>query len=106
MIATSGAMALTAVLWLALVRDRTVRLPHARLRDVFALAANPAVRNVGAVHFLLFGGYLALLGILPRALLRAGLPPRPATIAIAAWLTPAPRPHFVWPLLSDPPGRR
>jgi predicted MFS family arabinose efflux permease len=100
------AMAITAGLWLALVGDRGVKLPHANLRDVLALARFPELRRVGAIHFLLFGGYLALLGILPRTLLESGLSPKKVGLAIAAWLVVAAAANFVGPSLSDKLGRR
>ena len=41
------------------------------------------------MHFFLFGAYLALLGMLARALIEAGLPPARAGLAVAGWLCAA-----------------
>lgn len=106
MVAAGVAMAVTAGAWLALLGDRGVKLPHANLRDVLALARFPELRRIGMIHFLLFGGYLALLGILPRTLAETGLPLAKVGLAVAAWLVVAAIANFVGPTLSDRFGRR
>jgi MFS transporter, ACS family, hexuronate transporter len=106
MIAAGAAMAVTGGLWLALLGDRGLKLPHANLRDVLALARFPELRRIGMIHFLLFGGYLALLGILPRTLAETGLPLTKVGLAVAAWLVVAAFANFVGPTLSDRFGRR
>jgi MFS family permease len=58
------------------------------------------------MHFLLFGGYLAMLGLLPRALVEAKMPPARVGLAIAAWLTAAAVANYAGPWLSDRAGRR
>jgi MFS family permease len=58
------------------------------------------------MHFLLFGGYLAMLGMLPRTLLEGGMPAARVGVAIAAWLTAAAFANYFGPWLSDRLGRR
>jgi CP family cyanate transporter-like MFS transporter len=106
MTAAGVAMALASVAWLSVVRDRTAALPHAGLADVLAMAKHPQLRVVAMVHFLLFGGYLALLGLLPRGLVEAGVAPARAGMAIAAWLLVAAIANALGPVLSDRLGRR
>lgn len=106
MLAAAVAMAAVGVLWLALVRDRVAFSRHARLRDVLGLARDPQLRRVAAMHFLLFGGYLTLLGLLPRALIEAGLAPARVGVAIAVWLGVAGALNLCGPMLSDRLGRR
>jgi MFS family permease len=106
MVAASVAMAAVGFAWLLFSRDRTAKLPHAGLRDVFVLAKSTVMLRVAAVHFLLFGGYLALLGVLPRALIEAGVPPRRAAFAVASWLVVAAAANYLGPWLSDRIGRR
>jgi len=106
MVAAAGAMALAGLAWLALMRDRVLPARHAGLRDVLALARSRPLLRVAAMHFLLFGGYLALLGMLPRALYEAGVAPRSIGIAVAGWLAAAGLANFAGPWLSDRLGRR
>jgi MFS family permease len=58
------------------------------------------------MHFLLFGGYLAMLGLLPRTLVEGGMRPARVGLAIAAWLTAAAVANYAGPWLSDKLGRR
>lgn len=106
MLVAAGAMLVAAAVWTALVRDGRVTHAHASLGDVFALARHPALRRVAAMHFLLFGGYLAMLGLLPRALVEAGMPVPRVGLAIAAWLSGAAVANYAGPWLSDRIGRR
>lgn len=106
MLAAAVAMSVVAVVWLLSARDRTAAIRHASVRSVLALGRLPAMRRIGAVHFLLFGGYLALLGVLPRALIEAGLPPSRASLAVAGWLVVAAAANAIGPWISDRIGRR
>lgn len=106
MVAASVAMAIASVVWLFAARDRTAVMPHAGLRDVLAMAKHPTLRAIAAIHFLLFGGYLALLGLLPRGLVEAGVAPSRVGLAIAAWLVAAAIANAAGPALSDRIGRR
>lgn len=106
MLAAAFAMALAGAAWLALVRDRTTPSRHASVRDVLALARNGQLLRVAAMQFLVFGGYLALLGLLPRALSERGMAPGRVGAAVAAWLCAAAVANFVGPLVSDTLGRR
>jgi MFS family permease len=81
-------------------------MPHAGLRDVLRLARFADLRRVGMIQFLVFGGYLALLGMLPRTLAETGMPIAKVGLAIAAWLVVAAFANFVGPTLSDRLGRR
>lgn len=100
------AMAITGLAWLLLVRDRTSHARHAGLGEVLRLGRDRQLLRVAAVQFLLFGGYLALLGLLPRALTEAGLAPGHVGLAVASWLVAAGVANFAGPWLSDRIGRR
>lgn len=106
MVAAGVAMAVVAGIWMALVRDKAGSLRHASLSDVLGLARLPQLRRIGMIHFLLFGGYLALLGLLPRTLAETGLPLPKVAFAVASWLVMAAVANFVGPTLSDRIGRR
>src|SRR6185437_9577063 len=62
--------------------------------------------RVGAMQFLIFGGYLALLGTLPHALLARGISLKQVGPAIALWLVAAAVANFGGPAISDRLGRR
>ncbi|MFO0751621.1 MAG: MFS transporter [Myxococcota bacterium] len=100
------AMAVTGLVWLGVMRDRFVPARHASLRDGFALLRIASMRRVALMHFLVFGGYIALLGLLPRALLAAGVKPAAVGATVAAWLVAAGVANFGGPWLSDRLGRR
>jgi NNP family nitrate/nitrite transporter-like MFS transporter len=104
MVASAAAIALTALLWLALVRDGSTLVRHARVFDALALARDGRVARVAAMHFLVFGGYLALLSLLPRALLERGMSPAQMGGAIALWLVSAGIANYAGPWLSDALG--
>jgi MFS family permease len=106
MIAAALAMALVGTLWIALCSDRLVASRHAGLAQVLGLARDRQLLRVGAVHFLLFGGYLATLGLLPRALAERGLEPGRVGLAVASWLAAAGVANLLGPWLSDRVGRR
>jgi len=106
MVAAGVAMAVAGLAWLLLLEDRVALSRHASLRDVLELTKNPGLRRVAAMHFLLFGGYLALLGLLFRALLETGLEPPRAGLAVAGWLLSAAAGNFLGPWLSDRVGLR
>lgn len=106
MVAAGVAMALAGLAWLWLLEDKVALSRHASIRDVLELTKNPGLRRVAAMHFLLFGGYLALLGILFRALVEQGLAPARAGLAVAGWLGAAALGNFLGPWLSDRIGLR
>ena len=106
MLFSAVAMALAGLAWLAFVRDGYVATHHATLRSSFALLGNGGVRRVAAAHFLLFGGYLALLSSLPHLLLEAGIDKAKVGLSIAAWLATAGLANFVGPSFSDRMERR
>ena len=89
MVAAGVAMAAVGLLWLALISDRAVSAAHASLRATFALWRDADVRRLALMQFLLFGGYLALFGMLPRALIEAKV--RPGSLPRASPTSPAPR---------------
>lgn len=106
MVAAGVAMAAAGALWLVLLRDRVALSRHASICDVLELTKNPGLRRVAAMHFLLFGGYLALLGLLFRALVESGVAPARAGLAVACWLLVAAAGNFLGPWLSDRVGLR
>jgi MFS family permease len=106
MVAAGGLMVVVAVLFLVLVRDRTIAAKHAALRQILALCRDGQLLRGAFMYFLLFGGYLALLGLLPRALGETGLKPAHVGLAVAGWLAGAGVANFVGPWMSDRAGRR
>ncbi|MBX3190360.1 MAG: MFS transporter [Labilithrix sp.] len=106
MVASGAAMAIAAVGWLLLVRDGASLSRHAKVTDALALVRDGQIRRVAAMHFLVFGGYLALLSLLPRALMESGMSPARVAGAIATWLVCAGLANFGGPWLSDAIGRR
>jgi len=106
MIVASAAMLLAALVWGLLVRDGRASGTHASLAEIARLVRLPALVRVAVMYFLLFGGYLAMLGLLPRALLEAGMPPARVGLAVAAWLTAAGIANYAGPWVSDRLGRR
>jgi len=106
MVAAGALMAVVGVLFLLLAQDRTVPSRHAPLRQILALCRDGQLLRGGFIYFLLFGGYLALLGLLPRALGETGLKPGHVGLAVAGWLAGAGIANFVGPWLSDRTGRR
>jgi len=106
MLVAAGAMLVAAGVWTALVRDGRSAGAHATLRDVLRLATNAGLVRVAAMHFLLFGGYLAMLGLLPRALVEGGMAPGRVGLAVASWLGAAAVANYAGPWLSDRLGRR
>jgi MFS family permease len=106
MIVAAVAMALMAFAWLALARDGRAAGGHASLADVLRLTRNGRLMRVAAMQFLLFGGYLALLGMLPRTLVESGMTPGRVGLAVATWLAAAAVANYAGPWLSDRIGRR
>lgn len=106
MVFAAIAMVAVAALFFLLAHDRGARNRHARTRDVLALARNGQLLRVAFMQFLLFGGYLALLGILPRALTESGLSPSRVGTALASWLVVAGLANAFGPWLSDRIGGR
>jgi YNFM family putative membrane transporter len=102
----AAAMAVGAIGWWAVVRDREAHCRHAPLVESIGLLRDPTLRAVAAMYFLLFGGYLALLGLLPRALIEAGLGRGDAAIAVALWLVAAGIANLVGPQVAHRIGRR
>jgi NNP family nitrate/nitrite transporter-like MFS transporter len=106
MLLAAGLMVVTGLAFGALVTDRGGISHRASFRDLFAIAKNADLRRVAAMHFLLFGGYLALLGLLPRALLAMGTPLEEVGPAIAGWLVCAAVANFGGPIVAARVGRR
>jgi MFS transporter, ACS family, aldohexuronate transporter len=106
MIVASAAMLLVALIWGLFVRDGRASGTHASLAEIARLVRLPALVRVAVMYFLLFGGYLAMLGLLPRALLEAGMPPARVGLAVAAWLTAAGIANYAGPWMSDRLRRR
>ena len=101
MVASGAAMAVTGLVWLAVVREGVTLARHAKVSDALAMASDGRIRRVAAMHFLVFGGYLALLSLLPRALMESGMSPVKVGTAIATWLVCAGVANFAGPWLGD-----
>jgi nitrate/nitrite transporter NarK len=101
MVGAGAVMAVTAMVWLALVRDGVTLSRHAKVSDSLALAKDGQIRRVAAMHFLVFGGYLALLSLLPRALVESGMSLTKVGAAIATWLVFAGVANYAGPWLGD-----
>jgi NNP family nitrate/nitrite transporter-like MFS transporter len=106
MVVAAAGMVVAAALWGLLARDGKSLGTHASLGTIVGLARNARLLRVAAMHFLLFGGYLAMLGLLPRALVETGMPPARVGLAIAAWLTAAGIANYAGPWISDRLARR
>jgi nitrate/nitrite transporter NarK len=106
MVVAAVAMLVAAFIWWMLVPEGRAVGGHASFRQILALARNRSLVRVGAMHFLLFGGYLALLGLLPRALVEGGMRPTRVGMAVAAWLVSAGIANYAGPWISDRLGRR
>ncbi len=106
MIASGAAMAVGGALWLAIIRDGATLSRHAKVSDSLALVKNGQVVRVALMHFCVFGGYLALLSLLPRALMGRGLGAAQVGGAIVTWLICAGLANFAGPWLSDTLGLR
>ncbi|HVO29907.1 MAG TPA: MFS transporter [bacterium] len=101
MLVAAAALVLLALLWGAAIREGAQPARHASAAESLRLLRDPQLRRLAAMQFFLFGGYLAMLGILPRALLEAGLPVARVGETIAAWLGVAAVANFAGPALSD-----
>lgn len=106
MLFAGAAMTVAGALWLLLVRDGVTLSRHAKVSDALALIGDGQVRRVAMMHFLVFGGYLAMLSLLPRALVETGMAPATVGTTILAWLVVAGIANFAGPWLSDVLGRR
>lgn len=106
MVFAAATMAVAGALWLLLVRDGVTLARHAKVSDALALVRDGQVRRVAMMHFLVFGGYLAMLSLLPRALVETGMAPATVGTTILAWLVVAGMANFAGPWLSDVLGRR
>lgn len=106
MVFAAAMMGVAGALWLLLVRDGVTLARHAKVSDALALVRDGQVRRVAIMHFLVFGGYLAMLSLLPRALVETGMAPATVGTTILAWLVVAGMANFAGPWLSDVLGRR
>lgn len=98
-------MVVAAGLWATFLRDRGANARHASLSEGFALLRISELRRVAVMHFLLFGGYLALLGLLPRALMAFGFEITEVGAAVAGWLACAGVANFAGPMVAERVGR-
>lgn len=106
MVAAGGAMVLVSLLFWLGVRDRGAPRHSSTLGDILRLTRDPQLLRIAGIHFLLFGGYLALLGLLPKVLLGGGVAPAAVGAVVATWLVAAGVANFLGPWLSDRLGRR
>jgi MFS family permease len=95
-------MVVVGVLWIpGIGRARSATAGHGSVLDSLKLLAHGELRKVALMHFCLFGGYLALLGVLPHALLDANVPKTRVGLAIAAWLLVAGFANLAGPFLAE-----
>ena len=106
MILASVLMVIVGIAFGMLVPDRGGVSHRATFRDAITIGRDPELRRIGEMHFLLFGGYHALLGLLPRALMAMGMPPADVGVAIAGWLVCAGCANFGGPIVAARVGRR
>lgn len=106
MVASGFAMAAGAGAFFAAIRDGKSLAGHAPLADSLRMIREPGMRAVAAMHFLLFGGYLALLAILPQLLASAGLSKGKVGVCVAVWLGSAGVANYAGPWISDKLGSR
>jgi NNP family nitrate/nitrite transporter-like MFS transporter len=100
----AAAMAVSGFIWIGAGSDRAVKTgAH---KPVLGLLKTPAMLQIGGMQFLLFGGYLTLLGLLPRALTESGVEPARVGVVVASWLLAAAVANFAGPVISDRIGRR
>lgn len=98
-------IALAAGVFAWLVRER-VAPARPRLAQMVSLARDPQMLRVACMYALVFGGYLALFGLLPRGLTERGLATSQVGRVVAAWLASAALGNLLGPWLSDRIGRR
>ncbi len=106
MVVCGFAMAAASGAFFATVRDGKGAVGHAPLADSLRMVREPGMRAVAAMHFLLFGGYLALLAILPQLLASAGLSKGRVGLCVAVWLGSAGVANYAGPFVSDKLGSR
>jgi MFS transporter, CP family, cyanate transporter len=100
MVFTGALMTATAFIWMAVV-PRAPVVPQGAHGFGFDLMANAEFRKVVLIFGLWNGSYLALFGLLPRALLSRGLDDGGVRVAITSWLLVAGIANFLGPVLSD-----
>jgi predicted MFS family arabinose efflux permease len=101
MIVSAALMTAAAGAFAACVRDRQGLAAHAPLADSLAMLKEAPMRRVAAMHFFLFGGYLALLALLPQLLASAGLSKAKVGVCICVWLASAGLANYFGPFISD-----
>ena len=101
-----AAMAIIGVLWVILVRDRLTGSGVAGIVKVMRLARGRQVLLLTVVMLLQSGGYVVMLGMLPRALSEGGLSPEKVGLALSLWLVINAMASFLGPWLSDRTGYR
>lgn len=105
-VAAGIAMAVAAILWFLLVRDRAKHSAGFDLKEVLVIAKDGQMVRLTAIFFLQFGGYLVMFGLLSRALGESGLSEQAAGIWVAVWLVSVGLCNFVGAWWSDILGRR
>jgi MFS transporter, CP family, cyanate transporter len=105
-LAAGAVMAVCAVAWLVLVRDRSKYSESLDLRGVMGFAKDRQLGLLSTIFFLQFGGYVVMLGLLPRVLGESGLSPDAIAMAFSAWLVTVGLCNFLGAWWSDRIGRR
>jgi MFS family permease len=101
-----AAIALIGILWLLMVKDRIPPSEGTSIRQVINMGKDGQMVRVTLIQTMQFGGYVVMLGILPRALTESGLSPAIVGEAVALWLAVLGLFNIVGPWLSDLKGER
>jgi MFS transporter, ACS family, D-galactonate transporter len=104
--AAGVAMAACAVAWFVFIRDRSHHSESLDLKRVMTFAKDWQVIHLTTIFFLQFGGYVVMLGLLPRVLSESGLSSDAIAIAFSAWLVTVGLCNFFGAWWSDRIGRR
>jgi cyanate permease len=99
-------MAIVAVLWMIFVRDRITLSMEADIGQVIRVGKDRQLMRLTVIQTLQFGGYIVMLGVLPRALTESGLSPARVGIAVALWLGVVGVANLIGPWFSDLKGLR
>jgi cyanate permease len=102
----AGVMVLVGIIWLMSIPDRIPLSEGTSIGQLLRMGNDKQLMRVTLSQMLQFGGYLVMLGVLPRALTETGMGPASVGIAVALWLGVLGVFNLVGPWLSDLTGQR